>query len=85
MEEIKLGTKIRILQLGEQKPIMTEGDIATICYPDETCGGNTDTLQDESGYYWADFNGQGNKRVYSDGVWCVGTLGRHFEILEENV
>lgn len=85
MEEIKLGTKIRILKVGEQKPMKAEGEIATIREPPARWRSNSTALRDAYGDYWADFSGQGNKYVYGDGIWCVGTPGRFFEIMEETV
>lgn len=84
MKEIKLGTKIRILKAGEQKPMMAEGDVATICEPPARWRSNSTASLGIDGTYWADFNWQGNEYVYDDGIWCVGTPGRLFEILEEN-
>ena len=83
MEEIKLGTKIRILPYGEQEPYMRQGDTATICCP--VFESVESEIADRKGYYWADFNRCSNSEVYDKGIWCVGTLGRDFEILEENV
>lgn len=86
MEEIELGTKIRILPDVEQEPFMLTGDIAAICEPPHrwSPSGESDMI-DKDGMYWADFNNCGNASVYGDGIWCVGIPGRHFEILEEKL
>lgn len=80
MNELKVGTKIRILEKGKQPPYAHAGDIGIITV--EKWDG---LIPDTDGDYWADFNHCGNPYVHLDGFWCVGKPNVDFEILGESV
>ena len=75
MSELKLGTKIRILDAGQQPPFMYAGDIGVV----------VEWQAAKSFGYWADFSNLGNPCVYGGGIWCAGVPDVDFEILEESV
>ena len=91
MEELKLGTLIRITVeedsdfYDEDLDFYTTGDIARICLPPWYMRGDGDTVKSAACNYWADFNDCGNTEVFADGIWSVGQLGKNFEIVEEEV